>query len=332
MEEKQFLEILVKRYINNELDKNELEAFFHLLDQGKLDAVLDKHLDIEKNILSIKKIRHNGRVRFWTPTFVPFKIAASIVLFFTLGLTFYLNIQNVYAFLGKNYLITVETRKGEKKVINLPDGSVVWLNESSTLEYPSKFESAIRKISLLEGEAYFDVKRDERKPFHVEAAGTQTKVLGTAFNIRSYSYLQNVQVTVTRGKVAVEELESDGYDPAVKILLPNEQASVNLKTKEIKKVLVNSANAMAWREGKLLFDNERLADITTILENKFDVKISFKDNSIKNYHISAEFISTDSIDHVLELLSLANNLNYQINDNKITISKRKKIITNQMPM
>ena len=330
MEEKQFLDILVKRYVANELSEKELEAFFHLLAQGKLDNVLCKYLDKE----SEAQLRE-GQVSFPDKRLLGrpsrgLSIAASVTI--VLGLMMFLMRPGSISFL-KFGIVTVATEKGQRKEIKLPDGSTVWLNESSRFEYPEKFADDVRKVVLLDGEAYFDIKRDTAKPFKVEASGTTTKVLGTAFNIRSYHFLQSVQVTVTRGKVQVEEESGEeSQQPQRKILLPNEQVHFDTKTKQIKKVAVNSANAVAWKEGKLLFDNESFANVTAILENKFGVKISFADESMKSYHMSAEFIATDSLSHILDLLSLANNLDYHLENKQITLLRKKKNSTNPMPM
>jgi ferric-dicitrate binding protein FerR (iron transport regulator) len=110
-----------------------------------------------------------------------------------------------------------------------------------------------------------------------------------------------------------------------KLLLPNEQVSYDVTTREIKKVNVNSANAVAWKDGRLLFDNESFANVIAILENKFDVKIQAEE-SIREYHMSAEFASTDSLPRILDLLSLANNLEYRLEDNHITLSKKRRPI------
>jgi ferric-dicitrate binding protein FerR (iron transport regulator) len=192
------------------------------------------------------------------------------------------------------------------------------------MEFPRHFEERQRKVLLLDGEAYFDIKRDESRPFFVEASGTTTRVLGTAFNIRSYHFLKSILVTVTRGKVEVQKADG-AAGPEKKILLPNEQVFYDVKTREIKKVAVNSANAVAWKEGKLLFDNESFANVIAILENKFDVKIQAEE-SIREYHMSAEFASTDSLPRILDLLSLANKLEYHFEDNQITLSKKRKSI------
>lgn len=329
MEERQFLEILVKRFVANELSEKELEAFFHLLAQGKLDNLLNKYLDKESGeILKVEKTSLPKSGLLLLPL-NRLSLAASV--FLILGMVMFLAKPGIVNFL-KIGIVAVETKKGERKEIRLPDGSTVWLNESSKLEYPNKFDSDERKVVLLDGEAYFDIKRDTTKPFNVEASGTNTKVLGTAFNIRSYHFLESVQVTVTRGKVQVEEASDWGEKRQRKILLPNEQVNFDTKTKSIEKTAVNSANAVAWKDGKLLFDNESFANVTAILENKFGVKIAFADESIKSYHMSAEFTATDSLAHILELLSLANNLDYQFEDKKITLLKKRKNNANPLPM
>ncbi|REA62642.1 hypothetical protein DSL64_06870 [Dyadobacter luteus] len=330
MEEKQFLEILVKRYINNNLRQDEMEAFFHLLKQGKLDEILERNLRDEKYDQVPKVIKHKPR-HFSGLTSNTFKIAAGLLMIIGIGVFALLNRFALSEFVYESSLVSVSTGKNQKKKIKLSDGSLLWLNESTSVKYPASFEPDARKVILVEGEVYFDIKRDEKRPFLVSAAGTTTKVLGTAFNIRSYSHLQNVQVTVTRGKVAVEKSVCNDTRKITKVLLPNEQVSVDLKTREIKKVAVNSANSVAWTAGKLLFDNESLGNILAVIENKFDVHVSLSDESVREYRASAEFVYSDSLDHILELLTMANSLNYKIEDNKVTISKKRKSVNN-MPM
>jgi ferric-dicitrate binding protein FerR (iron transport regulator) len=318
MEDKRFLEELVKRYVANALSREELDIFFRLLAEGKLDEPLARQLDEEAvpETENVKPLRQ----RPWMAVSRTFRVAASVLLVLTLS--FFVWKYDAFQLFGNT--VSVATGKGERKEVKLPDGSTVWLNESSKMEYPRHFAEHQRKVVLLDGEAYFDIKRDESKPFLVAASGTTTRVLGTAFNIRSYHFLKSILVTVTRGKVEVQKAAgADGPDK--KILLPNEQVSYDVKTCEIKKVNVNSANAVAWKEGRLLFDNESFANVIAILENKFDVKIQ-ADESIREYHMSAEFASTDSLPRILDLLSLANNLEYHLEDNQITLSKKRRPI------
>lgn len=99
--------------------------------------------------------------------------------------------------------VLVETKPGERLKLTLPDGSNVTLNAGTRLSYPQRFNHKKREVVLLSGEAYFDIKHDIKKPFIVNADKTRTTVLGTAFNIRAYSFIGDVTVTVASGKVAV---------------------------------------------------------------------------------------------------------------------------------
>ncbi|GGN04844.1 anti-sigma factor [Dyadobacter beijingensis] len=318
MDDKRFLEELVKRYVANALSREELDVFFRLMAEGKLDDALAGQLDKESGAGAerVKPLHLHP----WSTVSKTFRVAASVLLVLSIALGIWK--YNPFQLLGNKVLVV--TGKGEKKEIKLPDGSLVWLNESSRMEYPRHFEDHRRKVVLLDGEAYFDIMHDKTKPFYVEASGTTTRVLGTAFNIRSYHFLKSIWVTVTRGKVEVQKA-GGAAEPDKKILLPNEQVYYDIDTREIKKVTVNSANAVAWKEGKLLFDNERFGNVIAILENKFDVKI-LAEESIREYHMSAEFASTDSLPRILDLLSLANNLEYRMQDHQITLSKRRKTI------
>ncbi|OJV18077.1 MAG: hypothetical protein BGO21_14800 [Dyadobacter sp. 50-39] len=318
MEDKRFQEELVRRYVANALSREELDIFFRLLAEGKLDESLARQLDEEA-------LPETGRVKPlrqkpWTAVSRTFRIAASVVL--AIGIGFCIWKYRASPIFGNT--VAVATGKGERKEIKLPDGSTVWLNESSRMEYPRHFAAHQRKVVLLDGEAYFDIRHDKSKPFFVAASGTTTRVLGTAFNIRSYHFLKSILVTVTRGKVEVERA-GDVAGPERKILLPNEQVSYDVRTREIRKVNVNSANAVAWKEGRMLFDNESFANVIAILENKFDVKI-LAEESIREYHMTAEFASTDSLPRILDLLSMANNLDYRLENNQITLTKKRKSI------
>src|SRR5690606_2828110 len=111
--------------------------------------------------------------------------------------------------------------KGEITYVKLPDGSTVVLNASTIIKYPKPFKGDRRELILVQGEAWFDIIPDKNKPFVVISEDVETRVLGTAFNIRAYSFIEDITVTVERGKVEVRDI-NNAADKAV-YLLPNEQ-------------------------------------------------------------------------------------------------------------
>jgi len=213
---------------------------------------------------------------------------------------------------------------GTKVKLTLSDGSTVILSGSSRIRYPENFNRKIREVSLLEGEAYFDIKHDESRPFIVKAMGTQINVLGTAFNVRAYKFLKDVQITVTRGKVSVSGMANVKYDKTGFItLLPNEQVTIGKTNGRIIKKHINADDFTGWVQGKYRFDNETLGNVAGMLESYYKVHIIFANDDLKDIRFSSEFESTDKLEDLLFVICKANNLSYTINDQRVVLSEKK---------
>ncbi len=141
-------------------------------------------------------------------------------------------------FISREYLInlidpvkfaTVKTGPGERMTVRLSDGSVVWLSPKSSLRYPQEFRGALRETAV-EGEAFFEVAKNKEHPFIVRTGGVCTKVLGTSFNIQSYSGRRNICVTLLTGRVAF----SDGRNEID--LIPNQRAIFDKNERKMSKM------------------------------------------------------------------------------------------------
>ena len=315
---KEFIELIVKRYVSGRATAEELEVFLHLLKDGKLDGILDQHMDHEIATLLYQQAKGKHLSKWpWTPL----RIAASVAIFFLCSLIAIRHHSSIVRWFDPVEYIQVRTARSEIKEITLTDGSKVRLNTGSVLEYPEEFADTIRAVRLLEGEAFFTIAHDTSKPFIVLTGGIRTQVLGTEFNIRSYSTFETIQVTVATGKVTVRNLSLEKEKQSDAVLEADDQLSIDRSTGLQKKNKVNVMETLGWREGKLFFDNERFADVALILANKFDIHIVFADPVIKDYRFSAAFEATDSLHIVFDALSLANNVSYTIHDKTITLKK-----------
>jgi transmembrane sensor len=220
------------------------------------------------------------------------------------------------------YMETVVPAGGKEK-LTLSDGSTVILNGASRIRYPESFNRKIREVSLIEGEAFFDIKHDESKPFVVKAMGTKINVLGTAFNVRAYKFLRDIQITVSRGKVSVSSMANVKHEKAGTItLLPNEQVTIGKINGEIIKKHINSDDFTGWVQGKYRFDNETLGNVASMLESYYKVRVTFANDDLKDIRFSSEFESTDKLEDLLFTICKANNLSYTINDQHIILSAR----------
>jgi len=187
----------------------------------------------------------------------------------------------------------VRGKSSGKKFIRLPDGSFVILNEGSNLDYPEVFKGNKREVTLT-GEAYFDVKHISSKPFIVHTGKLNTTVLGTAFNISAYPEKQKVIVTVTRGKVKV------GYkQKTFGIVVPNQQLSVSTDNYAFSESDVNAASVVAWKQEFFIMSDITMEDAALLIDEKYHVKISFSNEKLKKYKITATFLNSESLEHVL---------------------------------
>lgn len=234
---------------------------------------------------------------------------------------------------------TVSTKKGSKSKIQLPDGTQVWLNADSKITYNEKFQGNIREVQLA-GEAFFDVVRDESRPFIIHTNVIDIKVLGTAFNVRSYADEKNTETSLIRGSVEVTLRNNPDkkfmLKPSDKLIVLNEQpADILLQPADHKanrdnRALLptmskirfreneNSAVETLWVKNKLAFDKESLEDIALKIERWYDVKVNILDNAIRKTEFSAVF-DDESLEQVMEALHLTGNFDYEINKKEVII-------------
>jgi ferric-dicitrate binding protein FerR (iron transport regulator) len=187
----------------------------------------------------------------------------------------------------------------------LPDGTHVWLGRYSKLRYPPVFDIETREV-FLEGEAYFEVAKNPHQPFIVHASQTTTKVVGTAFNLRSYHKEDNVELSVFSGKVlfgAKTKME----------LTHNDQSIYHKDTRELKKLAIKNANTLAWKNKTLVFENAPLKDVFTDLARYFNIKIEVNNQELLKCHFNGNF-KNPSLKAVLAALSYSMNLKYELVD------------------
>lgn len=207
------------------------------------------------------------------------------------------------------------TAYGERELVTLPDSSKVWLNSGSTLIYPSSFVSKERNVCL-SGEAYFDVAKDSKRPFIVDANQVRLKVLGTTFNVCSYPNNPEITATLETGKIQIDvEGKKQHY-----VLSPNDQLVYNSQTGEVNISQVRADNFSEWRTGALYFDNTEFAKVITQLERTYNVKIHVRNARFNNQTIRAHFNSNESIDEVMAIIKmLIPALHYEKQGNELYI-------------
>lgn len=260
----------------------------------------------------------------------------SLIAFLLVGLFFLFNNsdKNVKKAKGQQTNIAeLSTPKAAKSKIILPDGTIVFLNADSKITYEKQFAGAFREINLT-GEAFFDVKHDSKRPFIIHTQKADIKVLGTAFNVKSYAGDNLFETALIRGKIEVSVKSRPGEKFIVK---PNEKLIItdnNLpkKVNEDKKsegpfenvsltnltVKDSMVAETSWIDNRLVFVNESLSNISKQLERRFNVSVIFKTNRTLNYRYTGVYEDSD-LEEIFRILSKTRKIDYKINNDSIVI-------------
>ncbi|MDR0699921.1 MAG: DUF4974 domain-containing protein [Tannerella sp.] len=318
--------------------------------KGKYDA--DKAWRNMKRFLN--KTSSHGRLRRMMTR--AYRYAAIFVLAFTCGVAamhFY-DAQKTQEEVETELFYTEYTVPyGSKSMVTLPDSSSIWLNAGSKLRYSSAFNKSEREV-FIEGEAYFKVARNEQKPFFVKSSAVTLKVLGTSFNIKAYPEEDYVETTVESGSVQILRnvegrltdklvltasqkatvIKSSGTDdlqisdltttplsPAQKNILPEKTAKNTIVTKNVTTELYTS-----WKDVRWLIKQEPLGSLAVKLERRYNIHISFEDESLKNISFSGT-LRDETLEQVLEAVKLSAPVNYTIQKNTVKLSANKWIAT-----
>ncbi|QIL41316.1 DUF4974 domain-containing protein [Pedobacter sp. HDW13] len=209
-----------------------------------------------------------------------------------------------------------ENPNGKRSKILLPDSSVVYLGSGSTLSFPSKFAANVRAITL-NGEAFFEVTKNPKRPFIIHTDNVVTRVLGTSFKVDAFSN-QPVSVLVSTGKVRVDREVNKILQP-IAVLLPGQSVVWNGKTAQAELGTIPVSDILAWKTGKLIFRKTKLADIAAILQRTYNVAIQINSPAIAERQIRVNLTTDIPLSKLIRILSVAGNFNYKINQNHVNI-------------
>jgi ferric-dicitrate binding protein FerR (iron transport regulator) len=239
----------------------------------------------------------------------------------------------------------IEVPYGSKMSLTLPDHSKLWINSGSKVVYDHRFGVDHRRIRI-EGEVFFEVAKNPKLPFIVQAGNVSIRALGTAFNVKAYPEEKLVETTLVHGSVEVNkagEKKSVLLKPSEKIVIKNVNKSkenINLASSEFvkgNKQTIDSASSgevvvnqdvnvekeTAWKEGKLIFERESLENLATKLMRKYDVSFSFQDEELKSYKFTGTFNDL-SLEQIMEALSFSAPVDYDIFEKQVLLKPKNR--------
>lgn len=243
------------------------------------------------------------------PTWL-FKVAAVLALPVMLGIGWYLGSSRTGS---ETQMCEVTAPKGQISKCVLADGTEIWLNAGTTISYNPSLIGKTRQVKL-DGEAYFKVTKNKYKPFIVNTAHSQIKVLGTIFNLKAYSGEDHVETTLEEGSI---EFSLVGNTAKPVLLKPGEQAVYNISEKKITIGIVEPYLHTAWKDGKFVFKDAELQQIILELEKLYDVRIHLENESLKHERFRGMFEYEQNIFSALETLERLTNIKYRMDGRDI---------------
>nr|WP_321453289.1 FecR domain-containing protein [uncultured Carboxylicivirga sp.] len=250
---------------------------------------------------SIKKQDQLGLALKWKK--VMWAAATVIVI-----LLAYVIIKN---FVPQNNMLELMAQNEITKV-ELADGTIVDLNKGSSLKYPEAFTSDTRLVQL-QGEAFFDVTRNEQKPFIIKTNNLRIRVLGTSFNVRANKKNGCERVTVSSGRVEV------WYQNNSVVLQKGEVADFNTKTNQLVKSETTDVNYQSWKTREIEFNNVSLNEAIAVIESVYNVQIEADNNIPTDSLLLTATFSHEGLNHVLNVVCQTFNLQFVVQDGKYLI-------------
>lgn len=207
----------------------------------------------------------------------------------------------------------LEIPRGGEFCLTLSDGTKVWLNSETSIQYPVAFGAKERRV-FVQGEAYFEVAKDVKKPFTVQFMSSSVTVLGTSFNIRAYPEEKQSQTTLAEGSVRI-------YSPGSSMLLkPGEQAEVNVLSGEMVKKEVEVKSFTSWKDGRFVFEQQPLEDIMRTLERWYDIRVIFRDEGAKRISLSGNLKRYGDFSQVMKMLQMTGDVRFELYGNDVYIT------------
>lgn len=243
---------------------------------------ISRGIELADQAGSKQKMKRIGSIRR-----ISYYAISGVAAMFLLMLGIYFLLLNQ----GQTEMLVYHTEKRMDESLTLPDGSLIQLNSNSSLTYPVEFKEKKRYVKL-NGQAFFEVAQISGKPFTIELDGAIVTVLGTSFNISQYQNPNNIEVAVISGKVM---LQTDDVPPKEIVLTQGEKGIFNKASRELSKEMITNHNFMAWKTGRLEFDQTSLPEVLKTIGETYLLDV-VTEQDLSDLKLTARFSDEDPAD------------------------------------
>lgn len=259
---------------------------------------LDNRLQLSKTIATVQK-KNTRKRKLWQ-----YAAVAGFLLLFASAIYYYTSSHKQHKVV---YSQEIVVPKGKINKIVLADGTLIYINSDSKIKYNNNFDGMQKREVFLEGEAYFDVAHNAKKPFIVHTAENDITVHGTAFDVYAYPEENIFRTSLERGKIAVSHNKGKA-----RYLKEKQTYIFNKKSQQSNIVdMPNVTSCSAWKDGIITFRNQRFADMLRTLERTCNVTFELRNKKVGNIRFTGSFSRSDSIDALLEVVKTTAPFEYE---------------------
>ncbi len=232
--------------------------------------------------------------------------AVAVFLLLLVSGLYWMRIRDERSFAAQYH--TLQVPAGQRMKLILADNTNVWLNANTVFRYPSTFSKKDRTV-YLEGEAYFEVSKNKKKPFIVKTEQGEVRVTGTTFNLEAYSEYKNFVTSLFEGSVDIYQNNAKlaTLKPNQKGMLQNDRYFIST---------IDNTDEYLWRNGLIAFNNMKLEDILLELEKYFDIQIEINTKKLPQHRYTGKFRQADGVDYALRVLQKSIHFSYNRDDDK----------------
>ena len=247
------------------------------------------------------------------------RVAAILVAAaFISGLYFSRNIDNTDKRETRIDTVVKNNDAGRKSQIYLPDGTIVWLNSKSSIEYDQYF-SGDKRLVKLSGEAYFDVAKDQSKKFIVQTSSIAVTTIGTQFNVNAFNNLDRHQIALAEGKVMVQQIAERNENDQKVYLDPGQSLSVFKSSGQMIQGSFDPRKVLSWREGIIYFEDATFNEVVEVLQRWYGKRFIIKNvEKSGSWQFSSEF-NNETLENVMQTISYSKNFEYTIEGETVNI-------------
>lgn len=285
---------ILTRYFQGECSEWEKEAIRVWLesDESHKKQFIREHIRFDASVIVDEdKISSSSTSKVKIILWNTLKVASAILIL--IGSSYFFNLS--LSDKPNNLLQSIYVPPGSRTSVTLPDGSLVWLNSNTSFKYPTTFASENRVVEL-DGEAYFEVTKNEGKSFIVKTNKYNVEVLGTTFNVEAYANEASFKTGLFNGKVKLYKEQQENKSLYLK---PGEAAELIGDALQVSSA---NQNSFRWKDGLIILEDKSFTEIMRLFEKYYDVQIIIKNDKTKELGYKGKLRISDGIDHALRVL------------------------------